>query len=121
MKYQKGDYEAVHPLPVWRDRANFVFAAHLGTKEGKNEWEQLWGQKLAPQRFVLCCIPFFVHDLSLGDEVETDADFVLARVVKRSDQVTFRVWFGNQSPAERDSRVQELDSLKPLMEWSSEN
>lgn len=121
MKYQAGEYEAVHQSPVWRDRANFVFAAHLGTKDGKNEWEQLWGQKTAPQRFVVCCIPFFVQDIALGDEIETDADFVLQQVIQRSDQVTFRVWFGAQDATTRQELAQEIEAMKPLMEWSSEN
>ncbi|MEO8058662.1 MAG: DUF4265 domain-containing protein [Burkholderiales bacterium] len=121
MKYQAGEYEAVHHSPIWRDRANFVFATHLGTKDGKNEWEQLWGQKTAPQRFILCCIPFFAQDIALGDEVETDADFVLQEVVQRSGQLTFRVWFGSQDLAARQGLVREIEAMKPLMEWSSEN
>lgn len=121
MKYQAGEYVAVHQSPVWRDRANFVFAAHLGVKDGRNEWEQLWGLKTAPQRVVLCCIPFFVHDISLGDELETDGDCVLQRVVRSSGQVTFRVWFGGQDGAKRQIVVHELEEMKPLMEWSSGN
>jgi hypothetical protein len=121
MKYQAGDYEAMHSSPIWRHRANFVFAAHLGTNEGKNEWEQLWGQKVGPQRFILCCIPFFVRDVALGDEVETDADFVLQRVVRPSGQVTFRVWFGDQDATTRQELVSEIEAMKPQMEWSSEN
>jgi hypothetical protein len=116
-----GEYEAVHQLPIWRDRANFVFAAHLGTKDGKNEWEQLWGQKTAPQRFILCCIPFFAQGIALGDEVETNADFVLQRVVQHSGQITFRVWFGEQDSATRQESAREIEAMKPLMEWSSEN
>ena len=100
---------------------NFVFAAHIGTKDGKSEWEQLWGQKVAAQRFVLCCIPFFVQDVALGDEVETDGDFVLQRVVRQSGQVTFRVWFGDQDATTRQNLVHEIEAIKPLMEWSSEN
>jgi hypothetical protein len=121
MKYQLGEYEAVHQEPVWRDRANFVFAAHIGTKDGNNEWEQLWGEKTAPHRFILCCIPFFTNDVALGDEVETDADFVLKRVIHHAGQVTFRVWFGAQDTATRTALVREIEALKPLMEWSSEN
>ena len=121
MKYQIGEYEAVHQEPVWRDRANFVFAARLGTKDGKNEWEQLWGTKTATHRFILCCIPFFAHDISLGDEVETDADFVLQRVVHHAGQATFRVWFGAQDKAAREALVREIEAMKPLFEWSSEN
>lgn len=121
MKFQTGEYEATHSSPVWRDRANFVFAAHLGIKNGQNEWEQLWGKKVAPQRFVLCCIPFFVRDVALGDEVETDADFVLQRVVRPSGQATFRVWLGDQENATRQNLVREIEAMKLSLEWSSAN
>ncbi len=121
MKYQITEFEATHSSPVWRDRANFVFAAHLGKKNGHNEWEQLWGEKVAPQRFVLCCIPFFVRDVALGDEVETDADFVLQRVVRPSGQMTFRVWFGDQENSTRQNLVSEIEAMKLSLEWSSAN
>lgn len=121
MKYQAGEHVTVHSDPIWRDRANFVFAAHQGTKDGKNEWEQLCGQEVAPQRCVVCCIPFFVRNVALGDEVEIDADFVLQRVVRPSSQVTFRVWFGGQDATTRQNLVSEIEVLKPLTEWSSEN
>jgi hypothetical protein len=121
MKYQPGEYEAIHRSPIWRDRANFVFAAHIGVADGKNEWEQLWGEKVGPQRFVLCCIPFFARDVSLGDEVETDSDFVLRDVIRSSGQVTFRVWFGGSVASTNEELVQGLGAVGPLMEWSSEN
>jgi hypothetical protein len=121
MKYQTGEHVAIHSEPIWRDRANFVFAAQQGTKDGKNEWEQLWGQEVAPQRYVVCCIPFFVHDIALGDEVEIDANFVFQRVVRPSDQVTFRLWFGSQNAITRQNLVREIEAITLLMEWSSEN
>lgn len=121
MKYQAGEQVAVHSDPIWRDRANFVFAALQGTKDGKNEWEQLWGQEVAPQRCVVCCIPFFVRDVALGDEVEIDANFVFRQVVQQSGQVTFRVWFGGQDATTRQRLVSEIEAINPLMEWSSEN
>jgi hypothetical protein len=121
MKYQVGEYEAVHQSPIWRDRANFVFAAHLGNKAGRNEWEQLWGRKVSPRRFVVCCIPFFALDIALGDEVETDADFVFQKVTHCSGQATFRVWFGEQDSTIRQELVREIEAMAPLMEWSSEN
>jgi hypothetical protein len=121
MKYQEGEHVAVHPFPIWRDRANFVFAAHQGMKDGKNEWEQLWGQEVAPRRYVVCCIPFFVYGVALGDEIEIDTDFVFQRVLRFSGQVTFRVWFGKQDATKRQDLVREIEAMKPLMEWSSEN
>lgn len=119
--FQPGDYVAVHENPVWRDKANFIIRAYLEENEGRNEWEQLWGQEVAPQRCVVCCTPFFVYDVALGDEVEIDANFVLQRVVRSSGQVTFRVWFGGQDTTTRQELVREIEAMKPLMEWSSEN
>ncbi|MFO1217586.1 MAG: DUF4265 domain-containing protein [Burkholderiaceae bacterium] len=121
MKYQAGEHVSVHAEPIWRDRVDFVFAAHHGTKDGKNEWKQLWGQEMTPQRCVVCSFPFFVHDVALGDEVELDANLVLQGVVRPSWHVTWRVWFGGQVPAQRQALVDDIEAMKPLMEWSSEN
>ncbi len=96
-RYKAGDYEARHTEPVWRSRANFVIAADIASAPDKREWEQLWARKSADTRFEICCIPFFVYDLALGDEVETDGDHVLRRVVKPSGHFTFRVWFGSST------------------------
>jgi Domain of unknown function (DUF4265) len=57
----------------------------------------------------------------LGDEVETNGDFVLQRVVSRSGQFTYRVWFGSQDTGTRLKLVQEIEAINVFMEWSSEN
>jgi hypothetical protein len=60
--------------------------------------------------------------LVIGDEIETDADCTLNRIVARSGQCTFRVWFEvPPGTPERELFLAELDGLAPLMEWSSEN
>jgi hypothetical protein len=121
-RYKAGDYEARHTEPVWRNRANFVIAADIASTPDKREWEQLWARQIADTRFEICCIPFFAYDLALGDEVETDGDHVLRRVVKPSGHFTFRVWFGNSAdPTDRD-RVMEIIRRRGCEhEWSSEN
>ena len=121
-RYKVGDYEARHNEPAWRDRANFVIAAEIANMSGKREWEQLWARKLSETRFEICCIPFFTYDLALGDEVETDGDFVLRRVVKPSGHFTFRVWFGNSKDPECRTHVMEVLLRENCeREWSSEN
>ncbi|MBD3771891.1 MAG: DUF4265 domain-containing protein [Rhodobacterales bacterium] len=121
MRYSDGDYEAVHSSPVWQDRANFILAAHLGTKDGRNEWEQLWGEEVGPNRYVLCCIPFFAYDIALGDEVETDSNSTIEKVVRRSGQVTFRIWLGGTTPENCQNLVSEVEAAGALLECSSEN
>ena len=121
MKYQNGDYEALHENPIWRARADFIIAAFLGMKEGKNEWEQLWAERVSPTQFRLCCIPFFAKDIALGDEVEVDSNFVVRAVVRPSGNYTFRVWLGGQPESVRVKVHESLKASGADMEWSSNN
>jgi hypothetical protein len=111
--------EAVHQDPVWRDRSNFVIAAAV-PDGGDTKTEQLWARRIDEHGFEICCIPFFVYDLALGDEVETDEDYVVKRVVKPSGRYVFRVWFGDSSYP-RDDIAEALKSMGSLIEWSSRN
>lgn len=121
-RYQPGDYEARHDEPVWRQRANFIIAADISASTTKREWEQLWARQIDENRFEICCIPFFVYDLALGDEVETDEHHVLRRVLKPSGRYTFRVWFGeSRDPDDRDRVVETLREHGCEHEWSSAN
>lgn len=121
-KYQPGDYEAVHENPAWRDRANFIIAAYLGEKEGRSEWEQLWVRRLEDRKFIICCIPFFVFDLALGDAVETDENYVLTRVACSAGNFTFRVWFGNSKKIGIKEEIEaHCAELGVTTEWSSPN
>ncbi len=54
----------------------------LGTSAGETE-------------FTICCIPFFVYDIALGDTVGTDDSSTVRKVVKRSGRHVARVWFGD--------------------------
>jgi len=120
--YKHGDFQAVHENPIWRDQANFIIAAYLGEKDGRNEWEQIWAKDLGTRRFLICCIPFFAYDLSLGDEVETDEHYVVQRVVTDSGRYTFRVWFGNSVNPSMTSKIkEEIKEFKSDLEWSSPN
>jgi Domain of unknown function (DUF4265) len=121
-RYKPGDYEARHLEPVWRSRANFIITADIGETAERREWEQLWAKQIGDRRFEICCIPFFVYDLALGDEVETDSDHIIRQVSRRSGHVTFRVWFGNSSDKTiRDETVAIVRESGGEHEWSSNN
>lgn len=98
-----------HFEPVWRDRADFLIRAgiHEGTADSKWKWEQLWTRQVSFGCFELCCIPFFIYDLSLGDHVATDSEYVLTDVLAPSGRFVFRIWFNDH-----ESRLQ----LPPLLE-----
>lgn len=116
----------VHMSPVWRARANFVIRADIEEGDLPRRVEQLWARQLGAIHFEICCIPFFVYDLALGDEVETGAEgerrYVIERVVKPSGRYTFRAWFGDTSrPQARDEVIAELRALGSELEWYSNN
>lgn len=120
--FRTGDYVVVHNNPVWRDKANFIIRAYLEEKNSRNEWEQLWAIRLGDRRFCIGCIPFFAFDLALGDEVETDDNYVVQQVIKPSGQYTFRIWFGNTTyPEIKDEVLTHMDNLAAQVEWSSDN
>jgi hypothetical protein len=114
----------VHQDPVWRDRSDFIINAELSEKDRPHRYEQLFAKQLGDDRFTICCIPFFVYDISLGDVVVTssigDRKYVVKNVVERSGHYVFRMWFG-QSFQPRDEVVQKLESLGSLIEQSSSN
>lgn len=117
---------AVHLNPIWRSRADFIVMARLEGEALEGRSEQLWARQLDENRFEICCIPFFVHDVDLGDHVEATLDdegtYVIRRVVRKSGYYTFRAWFGdtdgNASPEEVVNWMKELGCL---CEWYSEN
>jgi len=114
----------VHQDPVWREHADFIINAELPEKDRPKRFEQLWTRQLADDRFEVCCIPFFVYDLALGDVVATSPrdsrKYVVDKVVAPSGRYVFRVWFG-QSFQPRDEIAGELKALGSLIEWSSRN
>lgn len=116
----------VHLSPVRRGRANFIIDADIEEEGSPRRFEQFWARQLGESRFEICCIPFFVYDLALGDEVETRVQgerlYVIERVVKPSGGYTFRAWFGDSSDVGvRDEVIEALRELGSEFEWYSEN
>lgn len=110
-----------HRQPVWRDRANFLVMAPLPEP---STYEQLWARQEAEDLFEICCIPFFAHNLSLGDLVRTSAregrTHLVSEVVRPSGRWTFRLWLG-ENDEDRSAVEADLVTRGALTEWSSEN
>jgi Domain of unknown function (DUF4265) len=117
---------AIHLNPAWRERATgMVYAKLKSPFDGR--WEQLWARQLSDREFEICCIPFFVHNLALGDIVEispTPERRVVTRVIQDSERFVFRIWFGDV--ANLRLRHEIMDSVAVRMvgfgceqEWSS--
>lgn len=118
----------VHRDPAWRARANFIIVADIRESDAPPYWEQMWAKQVGPNRFELCCIPFFVYNLAPGDLVETgdnpDNPYVIERVVQHSGHYTFRAWFGHASEPGDGIKIEVVDAVVSMgaeVEWSSRN
>lgn len=117
-----------HPTQVWPERTNFIIGARVPSDDDSDvqRWEQLWARQISDNRFEICCIPFFVYNIALGDEVETGPElgkqYMIQRVTKPSGHYTYRVWFGDTAhPPARQELVDAVTRLGCLCEWSSED
>ena len=85
-----------HIEPAWADRADFLIHADISEPPLPKKLEQLSCMQTAADRFIICCIPFFLYDVSLGDEVRTRSEgsrrYLLHEVVRTGGHFTFRVW-----------------------------
>jgi len=114
----------VHRDPVWRERSNFIINAELLEADRPRRFEQIFAKQLGEDRFEVCCIPFFLYDIALGDVVVTSAKggrkYVVDKVVEPSGRYVFRVWFG-ETVYPRDEIAEKLGEFGALLEWSSVN
>jgi hypothetical protein len=75
-----------HHDPVWRERSNFIINAELPEKDWPRRFDQLFARRAGDDLFEVCCIPFALYDVALGDIVTVrpsdDRKFVVRDVVK---------------------------------------
>lgn len=113
-----------HLHPVKRDNGDACILAACIPPAGTDyeAWEALWCKRKAKDRFEVCCIPFFMYNLSLGDIILVDQNQRMKKVIKESGHYTFRVWFGDS----KDENIRE-DVIKGVavygcgFEWSTNN
>ena len=111
---------ATHADPVWRDRSDFIIQVDLqpfGMQSGT--FEQLWTRKRNPDRFEVCCIPYFTYGIALGDVVLWNDQDRKARVVEASGRRLIRVAFNEPSEgvAAHEAFHGELLSTGALIEF----
>ncbi|MBI3969410.1 MAG: DUF4265 domain-containing protein [Chloroflexi bacterium] len=116
------DQIAGHHEPVWRDKADALILAKLNQLgDDLPRWEQLWARQVGPNRYEICCVPSFVYDLALGDEVAIVVDeelrLILHHVVRPSGHYTFRVLLLDDAASVELPRLEaELTALGGVVE-----
>ncbi len=102
-----------HPHPVWRDRINSALLIPIVAEAGERLYEQLWAAYDAQKdAFQICCVPFYVYEISLGDWLrvrETRTGGHKVDIVEVSWHITLRVWSN-----EHRSLIEVIDALRSL-------
>jgi Domain of unknown function (DUF4265) len=90
---------ASHDEPAARGRANYVVRLGLTADGMPGHYEQVWTRTDDGQKHEVCCIPFFVYGLSLGDVIRTIAPDGAYRVESKGGHRTIRVAFPDEADA----------------------
>ena len=105
-----------HLFPAWRIASNYVLRVPI---DGSARREQIWVRQIDDTTFEMCCIPFFLFDLALGDIFELDERHRPVPITE-SGRFVFRVWFGDTF-APRDESIASLKKLGATTERHSVN
>jgi hypothetical protein len=112
--------EAQHYEPVWRHKADYAIGIKVLDKvwSKKYQWEQLAARRLDDGTFEICCIPFAIYDLCLGDIVVVDSDMNVTGVIKLSGHFGFRV--ATADLRQQDAIIEQIHELGFLTERFSD-
>ncbi len=112
-----------HREAAWHERANYKLIMKIDSEDDILRHEELWARQMSDERFEICCIPFFIYDIHLGDVVRIrprDGKNLVEGVLTPSGHHTFRVWFTSFSQAVRADVLAEVKELGCLTEWFSD-
>lgn len=113
-------FQAVHMSPAWREQSNLLFTAAIEEHGDSPGREQLWGKIISKNTALLCCIPFFLYDLSIGDLCNISDDFKFISVREAGDQDTYRIFFSHQFDKDSDLILEKIKAFDCLFEWYSQ-
>lgn len=119
-----------HPRPAWGERADCVLQMRIETGnaglDNPPRYEEIYARDVGEEFFQVCCVPFFLYDLALGDIVKVASQNgvqIVEGVAQESGQHTFRAYFGRTfMPAARDVLIDELSTMAGVVaEWYSDD
>lgn len=84
-----------HPHPVWHDRVNSALMLPMISPETEQCFEQLWtAYSKVENAYQVCCVPFYVYDITLGDWLDLDTTKGNhVRRIRTIGHTTLRIWF----------------------------
>lgn len=112
-----------HEAPAWRGEKNGLAMVDLAPFDLRGMLEQLWLREADEEGgYEICCIPFYVYGLALGDVVGKGESETVSRLISKSGRRVFRVLFTEPRPLtdSRSALRRVVDSAGLLSEWNGE-
>lgn len=110
----------IHLHPIWRNIANYRLVMKIDDSE---HLEELWAKQRSDELFQVCCIPFFVYDVNLGDIIKivpSQGKNLVLGVSEPSGHHTFRVVLTSMAPIVKDKVLQAVEEFGCQSEWFDE-
>jgi hypothetical protein len=112
-----------HENPVWRGGKNYMAMVDLAPFDLKGMLEQLWLREVDEgSGYEICCVPFYVYGLALGDVVNKNESEVVDSVIRKSGRRVLRIYFVEPRPSKdgRSALVGAVESIGLLSEWNGD-
>ncbi|MFC8076348.1 DUF4265 domain-containing protein [Streptomyces sp. NPDC057307] len=116
----------VHDEPAVRPDPAYIAMVDLSPFGFRDQMEQIWLRPLGDGRYEVCCLPFRVYGLAMGDIVSLDVEAkVISEVVQASGNRIFRIFFPPSAPpgrflAAKESVISAVRDVGLKMEWSGD-
>ncbi|WP_405608190.1 DUF4265 domain-containing protein [Streptomyces sp. NBC_01508] len=116
----------VHDKPAIRPEPAHIAMVDLAPFGFRGQMEQIWLRPLGGGRYEVCCLPFRVYGLVMGDIVSLDTEArVITEIVQSSGNRLFRVFFPPSIPpgrffAAKESLVSAVRDADLKVEWSGD-
>lgn len=116
----------VHDEPASRPVPAHIAMVDLEPFGFPGQMEQMWLRPLEGNRYEVCCLPFRVYGLAMGDIVALDAeDSTVTHVIRASGSRVFRIFFPpsiavSEFVEARESVVASIENAGLKAEWSGD-
>ncbi|MFK0116154.1 DUF4265 domain-containing protein [Streptomyces sp. NPDC090994] len=97
----------VHDEPADRPDRGYIAVVDLAPFGFPRQMEQIWLRPLGDGQYEICCLPFRVYGLAMGDVVSlNEEDGSINGVIRYSGNRVFRIYFPSSTP------LGDFDSVK---------
>ncbi|WP_412520606.1 DUF4265 domain-containing protein [Actinomadura madurae] len=116
----------VHEEPVIRPDQAHIAVVDLEPFGFPRQMEQIWLRPLSDRNYEVCCLPFRVYGLAMGDVVSLDEEArSVNKIIRHSGNRVFRIFFPSSPSLKdflsaKDSVISAIRDADLQAEWSGD-